>query len=76
MTIKDRIKAPLYHQIPYNSLLKYLEELKLTKIKRITRYPGINNIRKYLAPFYFKYNDPYSKLLYGDGVIQITAIKT
>ena len=75
LTIKDRITAPLYHEIPYVSLLKYLKKLKLKKIKRITRYPEIKNIRKYLAPFYFNYNDPYSKLLYGDGVIQLTAIK-
>ena len=52
-----------------------MKQLKLKKIKRITRYPEIKNIRKYLAPFYFNYNDPYSKLLYGDGVIQLTAIK-
>jgi ubiquinone/menaquinone biosynthesis C-methylase UbiE len=76
LTIKDRITAPLYHEIPYDSLFKYLKERKLKNIKRITRYANINNIRKYLAPFYFKYNSSYSKLLYGDGVIQLTAIKT
>ena len=76
LTIKDRITAPLFHEISNKSLLKYLKVLKLKDIKRITRYPNINNIRKYLAPFYFEYDNAYSKLLYGDGAIQLTAIKT
>lgn len=72
-TIKDRITAPLYHQIAETELRSWL--VGCTDIVRLTRKPTLHNIRKYLAPLYENYQHPLARMLYGDGIIQLKARK-
>lgn len=44
-------------------------------IKRISRFSIYKNIRVILAPLYFYYKSELSKLLYGEGVIQMRCYK-
>ncbi len=74
LTIKDRIQND-YIETPYEDLLKWFKDKGYTNIKRISRKPEYTNVRKYLAKCYYEYDSPYSKLLYGDGCIQIIAKK-
>lgn len=75
LTIKDRVTAPLYHQLTEKELREWLKESGFAKIERLKRYPTQNNIRKFLNPFYFQYNHKYSRILYGEGMPQLKAIK-
>jgi len=75
LTIKDRITAPLYHQSTEKELTKWFRNNRFTKIERLKRYPKQNNIRKFLNPFYFQYDHKFSRLLYGEGYLQLKAIK-
>ncbi len=75
LTIKDRITAPLYHQSTEKELTEKLRKNGFTKIERLKRYPKQNNIRKFLNPFYFQYDHKFSRLLYGEGNLQLKAIK-
>ena len=49
--------------------------LGFTEVLRITRYPSYDNYRQYLAPFYYNYHWLVSRLLYGEGYIQMRGIK-
>lgn len=75
LTIKDRIQAPVYMENETKEMIKLLEENGIREIKRLTRYPGLKNIRRFLAPYYYEYNHPVAKFLYGDGVIQLVGMK-
>lgn len=75
LTIKDRLTAPLYHEVEEKTIISTLREQGFTGIKRLKRYPQIFNIRRFLSPLYFDYNHKLSKLLYGEGSIQIKAVK-
>lgn len=75
LTIKDRIQSPLYTEFKDQDVIKILKKNNFYKIKRISKYPIFFNIRKYLAPFYYDYNNIFSKFLYGNGMPQLIAIK-
>jgi len=75
LTIKDRITAPTYHEYSEKEISNWLRDNGFIKIKRLTRNPKISNIRRFLCPFYYNYNHKFSKLLYGDGHIQLKAVK-
>ena len=75
LTIKDRITAPAYHEHSEEELRRALSALGFEKIQRLVRYPKIRNLRRFLSPFYHKYDTDISKMLYGSGVIQLKAVK-
>ena len=75
LTIKDRMQAPVYIESEEREMVQLLKENGVKQIKRITRYPKLKNIRRFLAPYYFEYNHPVAKFLYGDGVIQLVGMK-
>lgn len=75
LTIKDRITAPVYQQISEGELVGWLRDNRFSNIERLTRYPTYKNIRRFLSPFYERHEHKFSKFLYGDGNIQLKAIK-
>ena len=75
LTIKDRITAPLYQEHSEAELTAALRELGLTRIERLTRYPQFTNIRRFLSPLYFRYDSDFARLFYGDGSVQLKAMK-
>ena len=75
LTIKDRIQAPVYTKTSINDIMDWLKKNNFTDIVRLKKYMKYSNIRKFLSPLYYNYNSEYSKLLYGDGVIEIRCKK-
>ena len=75
LTIKDIICSPVYHQNSEKELRQYLKKFGCHEIKRLKYYPRFYNIRKFLSPLYYQYENKYSELLYGDGVIKLIASK-
>jgi|TARA_B100000315_G_scaffold184421_1_gene173487 ubiquinone/menaquinone biosynthesis C-methylase UbiE len=75
LTIKDRIMAPSYEENSEEELVNWLNDNGFTEIERLTRYPMIKNIRKFLSPFYFKYDSEMARFLYGSGGVQLKAVK-
>jgi hypothetical protein len=52
LTIKDRIQAPVYHENSEEELREMLKNNGVKEIRRLTRYPFLTNLRRYLAPMY------------------------
>ena len=75
LTIKDRIKAPVYHENSEEELVAWLKEHGFTQIQRLTRYPRYHNVRRFLSPLYYAYDNPLARLFYGSGFVQLKAIK-
>ena len=75
LTIKDRIKSPVYLEHSEEEIITFLKEAGFPLTHRLTRYPVYTNIRKFLSPLYYQHNSEFSKLLYGSGAIQIKAKK-
>jgi 2-polyprenyl-3-methyl-5-hydroxy-6-metoxy-1,4-benzoquinol methylase len=78
LTIKDRLQAPTYHDFRFreHEIRQWFTDEGYTDIRRIARYTrGFKNLRKYLAPLYLNYEHPVSKLLFGDGYIQMIGRK-
>ena len=75
LTIKDRIAAPLYTQSTEKELSDWLRKHGFTKIERVSRYPRLQNIRRFLAPLYSDYENKYARLFFGEGEPQIKATK-
>jgi hypothetical protein len=76
LTIKDRVTAPYYGHIAEADLMACLRRNGFTRMTRLTRYPAFGNVRRFLAPLYDDYRHPVSQLLYGEGCIQIRAVKS
>ena len=75
LTIKDRVTAPIYENTPMKEIVSWLESNEFTNIERLKRYPKIDNIRGLLSPLYYNHESQLSKILLGEGFIQIKAIK-
>ena len=75
LTIKDRVTAPIYENTPMEEIVSWLESNGFTNIERLKRYPKIDNIRGLLSPLYYNHESQLSKILLGEGFIQIKAIK-
>jgi ubiquinone/menaquinone biosynthesis C-methylase UbiE len=75
LTIKDRIMAPVYHENSESEIRQWLSVGGCNKIYRLTRYPKMKNIRRFLLPLYSEYNSKYARLLYGDGNLCMRSIK-
>ena len=76
LTIKDRIAAPAYHQHTEAELRNCLQEEGFGSIQRLTRYPHLKNVRRFLSPIYHEYDSEVAKTLYGSGLIQLKAVKS
>ncbi len=75
LTIQDRIAAPAYHEHTEEQLRACLEEEGFHQIERLTRYPYLKNMRRFLSPLYCEYDSEIAKLCYGSGLIQLKAMK-
>ncbi len=75
LTIKDRIAAPAYHEHSEEVLRECLEKEGFSKIDRLTRYPHLKNVRRFLSPLYEQYDSELARFLYGSGLIQLKACK-
>jgi len=69
LTVKDRVQAPLYRMYTEEGFGEMLKEAGFTSWYRISRKPIYRNVRKILAPLYYEYRSPLSRLLYGEGMI-------
>ncbi len=75
LTIKDRITAPIYENTPIKKIETWFENNEFTNFERLKRYPKIDNIRGLLSPLYHNHDSKFSKILLGEGFIQVKAIK-
>jgi SAM-dependent methyltransferase len=75
LTIKDRIQAPVYFEHSEDEIRDCLDKEGFSEIERLTRYPKFTNIRRFLSPLYEDYSCDLAKILYGNGYIQLKAIK-
>jgi len=75
LTIKDRILAPKYKTYQEKNLRKLLRLIGFKNIYRIKKEVKYNNIRKFVAPLYHHYDNEISRILYGDGIIQLVVQK-
>ena len=75
LTIKDRFLAPKYKTYNEKNLRRELRQIGFKKIYRIKKKVKFNNIRRFVAPLYHHYDNEISRVLYGDGMIQIVLEK-
>lgn len=75
LTIRDRIKAPVYHENSEEELVGWLKDHGFTQIQRLTRYPRYRNVRRFLSPLYYAYDHQLARLFYGSGFVQLKAVK-
>jgi hypothetical protein len=75
LTIKDRITAPVYKEVSEDEIVSWLGNHGFANIERLTRFPKYKNIRRFLSPLYYRYDHKFSRILYGDGNVQLKAIK-
>tara|TARA_B110000438_G_C15684321_1_gene593822 strand:- start:299 stop:1009 length:711 start_codon:yes stop_codon:yes gene_type:complete len=75
LTIKDRITAPSYYEISEGDIRRFLESNGFGNVTRLTRYPRLKNVRRFLAPLYSDFESQYARFFYGSGNIQIKAQK-
>jgi ubiquinone/menaquinone biosynthesis C-methylase UbiE len=74
LTIKDRLQAPTYHDFACGEprVRRWFSDCGFIDVRRISRYPyGFGNVRRFLAPLYLRYENPLSRLLFGDGYVQM-----
>ena len=76
LTLKDRITAPIYLETSFEKIKNRLMENKFETIERLTKYPKLNNIRRFLSPLYENYDSSFSKILFNEGFLQIKATKS
>jgi ubiquinone/menaquinone biosynthesis C-methylase UbiE len=61
------------HQLTF--VKKFLLDNDFYQIRRLKRYVIRNNIRKYFSPLHFDSDNKFSKILYGDGWVDLIARK-
>ena len=71
LSIKDRILAPKYKTYKEKELRKQLRSIGFKNIYRIKKEVKFNNIRRFFSPLYHHYDNEISRMLYGDGIIQL-----
>jgi ubiquinone/menaquinone biosynthesis C-methylase UbiE len=75
LTMKDRFLAPKYKTYDEKQLTKQLKKIGFKKIYRIKKPVKFSNIRRFLSPLYHHYDNEISRMLYGNGMIQIVLQK-
>ena len=69
------IAAPAYHEHTEEQLKTCLREEGFARIERLTRYPYLKKIRRFLSPLYCEHDSEPAKICYGSGLIQLKAVK-
>ncbi len=75
ITLKDRILAPKYKMYDEKELVLKLKKIGFKDIYRVRKPVRINNIRRFLAPFYSKFDHEIARVLYGEGNISLMITK-
>lgn len=75
LTMKDRFLAPKYKTYDEKQLTKQLKKIGFKKIYRIKKPVKFTNIRRFLSPLYHHYDNEISRMLYGNGMIQLVLQK-
>ena len=75
LTAMDRIMTPKYKTYKETYLRNLLKSIGFKNIYRIKKEVKYKNIRRFIAPLYFHYNNEIAQMLYGDGLIQIVIEK-
>ena len=75
LTVIDRILAPKYKTYQEKNLKKQLKSIGFKNIYRIKKEVKFKNIRRFVAPLYYHYDNEISRMLYGDGIIQLVVQK-
>jgi 2-polyprenyl-3-methyl-5-hydroxy-6-metoxy-1,4-benzoquinol methylase len=78
LTIKDRLQAPTYSEFAFTEkqLREWYAEEGFDDVRRLTRYTkGFANLRRFLAPMYLEYANPYSRMWFGEGYVQLIGTK-
>lgn len=75
LTIKDRLQAPLYTEFIEQEVRDAFTKNGFENVRRLTRYPRYQNIRRFLSPFYNTYDNKWSRIFFGEGVPQMIATK-
>jgi SAM-dependent methyltransferase len=79
LTLKDRLQAPTYHGFACDErrVRGWYDHGGFAEVRRVSRYPyGFRNVRRFLAPLYVRYDHPLSRLLFGDGYVQMIGVRT
>ena len=76
ITLKDRILAPKYKMYEEKELILKLKRIGFKNIYRVRKPVKINNLRRFLAPFYSKYDHEIARVLYGEGNISLVMTKS
>ena len=66
------MKYKTYKETYLRNLLKSIGFKNIYRIKKEVKF---NNIRKFVAPLYHHYDNEISRMLYGDGIIQLVVQK-
>ena len=75
LSLKDRILAPKYKTYQEKDLRNQLRLIGFKNIYRIKKDVKFTNIRRFVAPLYHHYDNEISRILYGDGIIQLIVQK-
>lgn len=76
--VQNVIQVPVRQEIALGLewITETLKDLGITKVQRLpTAYWPRNDFRKYLAPVHYDYDNPLTKLFYGDGHLKVIAEK-
>ncbi|APO70287.1 SAM-dependent methyltransferase protein (plasmid) [Rhizobium gallicum] len=78
VTLRDRFQAPTYHEFAFTEqqMRDWYRENGFDAVRRVSRYTkGFKNLRRFLAPMYLHYDHPLARFWFGDGCIQMIAVK-
>jgi hypothetical protein len=74
-TLQNLIQAPVRLALSPEFFNTQFTKHGFSAPVRLRRYVMRENIRKYLAPLHFQKDHPVAKILYGDGNLELIAVK-
>jgi ubiquinone/menaquinone biosynthesis C-methylase UbiE len=75
LSLKDVLQAPIYKNYKENEFKDMLLSAGFKSFHRVPKKPIYNNVRRILAPLYYEYDSDLSRLLYGDGYLNMVVTK-
>ena len=75
LSLKDVLQAPIYKnykEVEFNDMLL---SAGFKSFHRVPKKPIYNNVRRIFAPLYYDYDSDLSRLLYGDGYLNMVVVK-
>lgn len=75
LSIKDRITAPVYTESSQEEITDWLKGNGFVNIKRLSRYPRYENVRRFVSPLYLHHDHELARMMYGSGTMQFLARK-